>query len=308
MEFIELSGYALEEKVHIAQKHLIPKQQALHGLTPEQCSLGKPTIKALIQDYTSESGVRSLERCIASLCRKVTKALVSQETLHPKIQPTALHGLLGLAPYTTELYQKIPIPGVSIGLAWTPVGGDILFIESTLIPGEGKLQISGQLGEVMEESATAATSYLKAHAQELHIDPRLFRSYDLHIHVPDGATPKDGPSAGITIYTAIASLYTHRKVRAKLAMTGELTLRGTILPVGGIKEKVLAAKRAGIKTLILSTQNEKDIRDISPDYLRGLTFHYLEHVDALLPLALHKQPVSNPPQWPIEEGDTDKRP
>ena len=303
MEFIEVSGYALEEKIQIANKYLIPKQRKIHALKASQLTITQPALAKLIETHTSESGVRELTRQIATLSRKITKKLVAKEPHPTKITPDDITTLLGIEKYDVEQYQKINTPGVAIGLAWTAVGGEILFIEAVLTKGDGTLTISGQLGEVMEESAKAAHTYLKAHAQALHIDTRIFQHYDLHIHVPDGSTPKDGPSAGITLYTTLASLYTQRKVKEKLAMTGEITLRGSILPVGGIKEKILAAKRAGIEQIILSEKNKKDVQEINPNYIKNITFNYLNHVDELLPLTLAKNKIDQAQVWTIDDQE-----
>ena len=302
MDFVEVTGYALQEKINIAQKHLIPEQRTLHGLKGSDLIISEAALSKLIENYTSESGVRELTRQIATISRKIAKKLVLQENYQKKIQPENITNFLGIEKYDIEQYQTIPLPGVAIGLAWTEVGGEILFIETVLTKGEGKLTISGQLGEIMEESATAAYTYLKVKAKQLAIDERIFKKYDLHIHVPDGATPKDGPSAGITLYSALASLYTQRKVKEKIAMTGEITLRGNILPVGGIKEKILAAKRAGITQVILSQKNKKDVQEINPEYIKQVNFHYLTHIDELLPLVLEKEKVKNAQEWEIEKN------
>ena len=294
MEIIEISGYTLEEKVKIAQKHLVPKQKKEHGLKASAFSLNKAAMSKLVEKYTRESGVRNLERKIGMVARKVAKAVALEEKHLAKFGPDDLEDLLGASRFDKELYQGNIIPGVVTGLAWTQVGGEILFIESSLNRGKGKLTISGQLGDVMKESAIAALSYIKAQAELLDIDYRVFNHYDLHIHVPAGAVPKDGPSAGITMVTSLASIFTQRKVKNKLAMTGEITLRGKVLPVGGIKEKILAAKRAGIKEIILSNRNKKDIDEISEVYLKGLKFHFVETAQEVLEIALLKQKVENP--------------
>ncbi len=241
----------------------------------------------LIEDYTRESGVRELERKIGSLVRKTAKAIALGEEYPKRVEKEHITKRLGAAIFDQEQYQRITQPGVAIGLAWTPVGGEILFIEATLHRGKGKLTLSGQLGEVMKESAVTALSYLKSHAEGLAIDYRVFDQYDLHVHVPAGAVPKDGPSAGITLLSTLASLYTQRKVRDKLAMTGEVTLRGKVLPVGGIKEKILAAKRVGIRTIVLSSKNQKDIEEIHERYTKGLRFRYVEHAEEVLQYVLH---------------------
>ena len=302
MEVIELNGYTVEEKVEIAKKYLLPKQRKAHGLKASDVRIYDNAIAQLIEDYTRESGVRELERKLGSLARKVAKAVAAGESYPKNIKKSTLAQLLGAAPFDRALYQRHALPGIAIGLAWTPVGGEILFIEATLSKGKGKLTLSGQLGEVMKESAVTALSYLKAHAEPWGIDYRLFDQYDLHVHVPAGAVPKDGPSAGITLFTALASLYTQRQVKDKLAMTGEITLRGKVLPVGGIQEKILAAKRVGIQTIILSTQNRKDIQEINPRYTQDLTLHYVEHVEEVLQQALQPQRAKNARRWQLTEA------
>jgi ATP-dependent Lon protease len=299
MEIIELNGYTVEEKVEIAKKHLFPKQRRAHGLKANDVSIDSNAIATLVEDYTRESGVRELERKLGSVLRKVAKAVAAGEGYTKRIKKSDLARLLGAAPFDREIYQHNVLPGVAIGLAWTPVGGEILFIEASLNKGKGKLTLSGQLGEVMKESAVTALSYLKAHADTLNIDSRTFDQYDLHVHVPAGAVPKDGPSAGITLLTALASLYTQRRVKDRLAMTGEITLRGNVLPVGGIKEKILAAKRVGIQEIILSTKNKKDIQEIHPRYIQNLSLHYVDHVGEVLKQALHPQKVKNAQTWQL---------
>lgn len=299
MEVIELNGYTVEEKVEIAKKHLFPKQRKAHGLKVSDVSIYDSALASLIEDYTRESGVRELERKLGSVLRKVARAVASGESYPRRIKKGDFAQLLGAAPFDQEIYQRHVLPGVAIGLAWTPVGGEILFIEASLSKGKGKLTLSGQLGDVMKESAVTALSYLKAHADTLNIDGRIFDQYDLHVHVPAGAVPKDGPSAGITLFTALASLYTQRKVRDRLAMTGEITLRGKVLPVGGIKEKILAAKRVGIQEIILSAKNQKDIQEIHSRYIQNLTLHYVDHVEEVLQQALHPQKAKNARPWKL---------
>jgi ATP-dependent Lon protease len=294
MEFIEISGYTMEEKVKIAQKHLVPKQKKEHGLKAGDFTMNKTALVKIVEKYTRESGVRNLERKIGGVARKIAKSVALEEEHLYRIGPDHLEALLGPPLYDKELYQGNKIPGVVTGLAWTQAGGEILFIESSLSRGKGKLTISGQLGDVMKESAVAALSYLKAQAEHLGIDHRVFDKYDLHIHVPAGAVPKDGPSAGITMVTSLASSFTQRKVKDKIAMTGEITLRGKVLPVGGVKEKILAAKRAGIKEVILSNRNKKDLDEISEIYLKGLKFHLVETAQEVLDIALLKQKAENP--------------
>jgi ATP-dependent Lon protease len=294
MEIIELSGYTIEEKIEIAIKHLIPKQKKDHGLQVKDCTFSKAAVRKIIQDYTRESGVRNLERQIGSVVRHVAKSIALEEEFDGKITPEVVIEVLGAEIFDNELYQGNDIAGVVTGLAWTSVGGEILFIESSLSRGRGKLTLSGQLGEVMKESAVAALSWLKTHSEALGIDYRLFDQYDLHIHVPAGAVPKDGPSAGITMLTSMASAYTQRRIRPHLAMTGEITLRGKVLPVGGIKEKILAAKRAGIKEILLCKRNKRDIDEINEVYLKGLTIRYVETAEEVLDLALLKDKVTRP--------------
>ena len=307
MEIIELNGYTLEEKVEIAKKHLLPKQRKAHGLQSSEVSIYDNTMSKLIEDYTRESGVRELERKLGSVLRKVAKAVATKESYTPRIKKGDLAHLLGAAPFDREIYQHHVLPGVAIGLAWTPVGGEILFIEASLSKGKGKLTLSGQLGDVMKESAVTALSFLKAHADTLGIDNRIFDQYDLHVHVPAGAVPKDGPSAGITLFTALASLYTQRKVRDRLAMTGEITLRGKVLPVGGIKEKILAAKRVGIQEIILSTKNQKDIQEIHPRYIKNLSLYYVDHVEEVIQQALHPHKANNVRSWQLAQETTHQR-
>lgn len=301
MEIIELTGYTLEEKTEIAKRHLVPKQIADHGLEPDDVKVPKATIQKVIEDYTRESGVRNLERKIGQLVRNTAKQKAMEEEFAKSIKPDEVTKILGSEIFDKEIYQDIDTAGVVTGLAWTSVGGDILFIESILSRGKGKLTLSGQLGDVMKESAMTAISYLKAHAELLDIDYRLFDQYDLHIHFPEGAVPKDGPSAGIAIFTSIASVFTQRKVRARLAMTGEITLRGKVLPVGGIKEKILAAKRAGITDIILSQKNKKDINEIPEQYIKGVTIHYVDRVDEVVKIALLKETVKHPLKLTVRE-------
>ena len=303
MEIIEINGYTPEEKIQIAKKHLIPKQRTENGLSAKDIKFTPQAINRLIQDYTRESGVRQLERKVASVIRKVAKSIVLEEKYNKTIQPKDVLKYMGAPEYDNELYEKINVAGVATGLAWTQFGGEILFIESTLFRGKGKLTLSGQLGDVMKESATAALSYLKTNAGTIGIDHRVFDNFDLHIHVPSGAVPKDGPSAGITIFTSLASVFTQTKIKDKLAMTGEITLRGKVLPVGGIKEKILAAKRAGIKELIICAQNKKDVDEIKPDYIKDLKIHYVENVDEVLGLALTGEKVEKPVDLSVKAVD-----
>jgi ATP-dependent Lon protease len=294
MEIIEISGYTLEEKVQIAKKHLIPKQIKEHGMKPADIVLGTKAVTKIIEDYTRESGVRSLERKIGSVVRNIAKSIAMEEKYDKTIMPKDIARILGAEEFDKEIYQQNDTAGVVTGLAWTQVGGEILYIESSLSRGKGKMTLSGQLGEVMKESAVAALSYLKANADSLNINYKVFDQFDLHVHVPAGAVPKDGPSAGITMFTSLASIFTQRKVKDKLAMTGEITLRGKVLPVGGIKEKILAAKRAGIKEIILSSKNRKDIEEINKVYLEDLKIQYIENAVEVLEIALLKEKVRKP--------------
>jgi ATP-dependent Lon protease len=296
-----VTGYTQEEKVEIAMKHLIPKQLKEHGLKTAQVKFTKPAVAKIINSYTRESGVRSLERKIGTVVRNVAKSVAMEEDYEKLIAEATVRKILGAEIHDEELYQGNDIAGVVTGLAWTQVGGEILFVESSLSKGKGTLTISGQLGEVMKESAMAALSYLKFNAENLGVDARVFQQYDLHIHVPAGAVPKDGPSAGITMLTSLASIFTQRKVKSKLAMTGEITLRGKVLPVGGIKEKILAAKRSGIKEIVLSAKNRRDIDEIEKHYLKGLTFYYVDTVDEVLKVALLKEKVAKPMNFSLTE-------
>ena len=289
MELIELSGYTTEEKIEIAQRHLVKKEKEANGLGDnKELKISKAAMEYLIENYTRESGVRGMEKAIGSLMRKCAVKLASDEKIG-KIEKQDVTEMLGKPKYTKEIYQGNELPGVVTGLAWTSVGGVILFIETSISKGkEGKLTLSGNLGDVMKESAGLALSYIRAHADELGLSEEIFETHNIHIHVPEGAVPKDGPSAGITMATSLASALTGRRVRKNLAMTGEITLRGRVLPVGGIREKILAAKRAGIKEIILCKENEKDILEIPQDYLKGLSFHYVETVSDVLDYALLK--------------------
>jgi ATP-dependent Lon protease len=294
MEIIEVTGYTQEEKVEIAKRHLVPKQRKEHGLKATQITFEKASLVKIIEDYTRESGVRSLERVIGKVVRNIAKSIAMEEEYDPKITPETVRKVLGSEIFDKEIYEDNSIAGVVTGLAWTSVGGEILFIESSLSRGKGKLTLSGQLGDVMKESAMTALSYLKSRAESLGIDHRVFDQYDLHIHVPAGAVPKDGPSAGITMLTAMASVYTQRKIKAKVAMTGEISLIGKVMPVGGIKEKILAAKRAGIKEIILCKKNKRDIEEIDQRYVKGIDFHFVDRVDEVLDIALMKTKVDRP--------------
>jgi ATP-dependent Lon protease len=286
MEIIEVTGYTVEEKVEIAKKHLIPKQKKEHGLKSTDVVFDKAAIVKIVEEYTRESGVRTLERTIGKVVRKIAKAIAMEEEYDKKITVENVKEILGVEFFDKEIYQDNSVAGVVTGLAWTPVGGEILFIETALSRGRGKLTLSGQLGEVMKESAITALSYLKTKAEQIGIDYRIFDHYDLHVHIPAGAVPKDGPSAGITMLTAMASLFTQRMVKSKIAMTGEITLRGKVMPVGGIKEKILAAKRSGIKEIVMCHKNKRDIDEIDQQYTAGITFHYVDTVDQVLAIAL----------------------
>jgi ATP-dependent Lon protease len=286
LEIIDLSGYAVEEKIEIAKRHLIPKQQEMHGLKPGSFKLGETVLEKTIQDYTRESGVRELDRQLASIMRYQAKELVTKGKLKATITNNDVEKILGKPRYSNDLYKIANMPGVAVGLAWTYVGGDILFIETQLSEGKGELKLTGNLGNVMKESASTALTYLEANCKKVDISPEIFNKKDIHIHVPEGATPKDGPSAGITMLSALASAFTGRKIKPYLAMTGEITLRGQVLPVGGIKEKVLAARRAGLKEIIMCWQNEKDVEEINPQYIKGIKFHYVKNMQQVLDLAL----------------------
>ena len=293
MELIEVSGYILEEKVEIAARHLVPKQLEAHGLSKGKVKLPKKTLQIIIESYTRESGVRELDKKIAKIMRKLARKVASDEAIPAQIKPEDLHEYLGAVEYSRDKYQGNDYAGVVTGLAWTAVGGEILFVESSLSRGKGsKLTLTGNLGDVMKESAMLALEYIHAHASLFGINEELFENWN--VHIPEGAIPKDGPSAGVTMVTSLVSAFTQRKVRKNLAMTGEITLRGKVLPVGGIKEKILAAKRAGIKELILCKENQKDIEEIKADYVKGLTFHYVEDIRQVIDLALLKEKVDNP--------------
>lgn len=289
LEIIQLSGYSPEEKVEIAKRHLIPKQKEMHGLLKVPLKFPDKVILKIIQEYTRESGVRELDRLMAGMMRSVAKQVAMEEEVAPQVTDGRVEEVLGKPRFTNDIYTKGHPAGVVVGLAWTAVGGDILFIETSLSKGKGVVTLTGNLGTVMKESATAALSYLRAHATEFNIDPMRFDETNIHLHVPEGAVPKDGPSAGITMLTSLASAFTGRRVKPFLAMTGEITLRGQVLPVGGIKEKILAAKRAGIKDIIMCRQNEKDVEEVSEHYIKGLRFHYVDQANEVLDLALLKK-------------------
>jgi ATP-dependent Lon protease len=286
LEIIDLSGYAVEEKIEIAKRHLLPKQKEAHGLKNAKFKISDRVLEKIIQDYTRESGVRELDRHLAAIMRNQARQLASTGSLTASVSIEDIERILGRPRYNNELYKSAGIPGVAVGLAYTYVGGDILFIEASLSDGKHELRLTGNLGNVMKESAATALSYLSANAKRYGINPSLIEKKAVHIHVPEGAVPKDGPSAGITMLTALASAFTGKKIRPYLGMTGEITLRGQVLPVGGIKEKVLAAKRAGLKEIILCWQNEKDIQEINPDFIKGLKFHYVKAMNQVIELAL----------------------
>ncbi|MEQ3499306.1 endopeptidase La [Tenacibaculum sp. SSH1-16] len=291
MEIINVTGYTIEEKVEIAKKYLFPKQLKEHGLSKEHLTVGKKQIEKIVEGYTRESGVRGLEKQVAKVVRFAAKSIAMEEEYNVVLTNEDIETILGPARLERDKYENNDVAGVVTGLAWTSVGGDILFIESIISKGKGNLSITGNLGTVMKESSTIAMKYIKSNAEEFGINPEVLDKYDVHIHVPEGATPKDGPSAGITMLTSLVSVFTQRKVKNKLAMTGEITLRGKVLPVGGIKEKILAAKRANIKEIILCADNKKDIEEIKESYLKGLTFHYVTDMSEVIDIALTKQKV-----------------
>ncbi|MBU2994876.1 endopeptidase La [Cellulophaga baltica] len=293
MEMIPVSGYTIEEKVEIAKRHLLPKQLKEHGLSTKDLKVGKPQLEKIVEGYTRESGVRGLEKQVAKVVRNTAKNIAMELEHNEKLTSDDVVEILGPARMERDKYENNDVAGVVTGLAWTSVGGDILFIESILSKGKGTLSITGNLGKVMKESATIAMEYIKSNAELFKIDSEIFSKYNVHIHVPEGATPKDGPSAGITMLTSLVSLYTQKKVKKNIAMTGEITLRGKVLPVGGIKEKILAAKRAKIKELILCEENKRDILEIKEDYLKGLTFHYVNEMHEVIALAITNQDVKN---------------
>lgn len=293
MEIIEMNGYTIEEKIEIAKQHLLPNQLKEHGLDKKALQLGKKQLEYIITKYTRESGVRSLNKLMAQMARFVAKSIVMEEEYVVKPTEEDIVKILGIPKFENDLYENNETSGVVTGLAWTRVGGDILYIESILSEGKGGLSMTGNLGTVMKESATIALEYIKAYAEDLGIKPELFEKYKVHVHVPEGATPKDGPSAGIAMLTSLVSAFTQKRVKKNLAMTGEITLRGKVLPVGGIKEKILAAKRANIKEIILCSQNQRDVEKINPDYIKGLTFHYVDKMEEVLNIAITNQKVKN---------------
>jgi ATP-dependent Lon protease len=305
MEIIEITGYTTEEKMEIAKRHLLPKQLEEQGLKKEQLAIDKSVLEYIIENYTRESGVRGLEKVIAKIVRNTAKSIAMEQKYSVNVSEKELVKILGPA-HAKDRYQGNDVAGVVTGLAWTSVGGDILFIETSITRGNGKLTLTGNLGDVMKESAVIALEYLKSHSSILGLKSDLFDKWNVHIHVPEGATPKDGPSAGVTMLTAIASAFTQRKVKKHLAMTGEITLRGRVLAVGGIKEKILAAKRAGIKEIILSIDNKKDVLEIKKEYIKDLKFYYVEQMIDVVKLALLKEKVSNPLDLNIKVEDKTK--
>jgi len=293
MEIINVSGYTIEEKIEIAKRHLLPKQLKDHGLSKTDLKIGKAQLEKIVEGYTRESGVRGLEKQLAKMVRYAAMKIAMEEKYETKVTNEIIIEVLGAPRLERDKYENNDVAGVVTGLAWTRVGGDILFIESIISKGKGAMTLTGNLGKVMKESATIAMEYIKANAELLGVSPEVFSKYNVHIHVPEGATPKDGPSAGVTMLTSLVSLYTQRKVKKNLAMTGEITLRGKVLPVGGIKEKILAAKRAHIKEILLCEENRRDIEEIKPEYLKGLRFHYVKDMSQVIDLALTKQKVKN---------------
>lgn len=293
MEVIKMSGYTIEDKVEIAKKHLLPKQLVAHGLTAKHISISKKQLEKIVEGYTRESGVRGLENKIAQVIRNIAKSVAMEEEYNVKVSDSDIEKILGVPRLERDKYESNDVAGVVTGLAWTSVGGDILFIESIISAGKGSLSFTGNMGTVMKESITIAMEYVKANAKLLNINTEIFTKYNIHVHIPEGATPKDGPSAGIAMLTSLVSLLTQKKVKKNLAMTGEITLRGKVLPVGGIKEKILAAKRANIKEIILCHENKSDIEEIKAEYVAGLTFHYVKEMSEVLAIALTKENVKN---------------
>src|SRR5690606_37757291 len=293
MEVIEMTGYTIGEKIEIAKQHLLPKQLKEHGLSEKDLIIGKSQLEKIIEGYTRESGVRSLEKHIAKIIRSIAKSIAIGEEYPKKITDEKIVEILGTPKLERDKYENSEVAGVVTGLAWTQVGGDILFIESILSKGKGNLTLTGNLGPVMKESATLALEYIKANAESLGIDSEFLSNHNIHIHVPEGATPKDGPSAGIAMLTSLVSTITQKRVKKSLAMTGEITLRGKVLPVGGIKEKILAAKRAKIKEIILCQDNKPDVEEIKPEYIKGLTFHYVKDMSEVLKIAITNQKAKN---------------
>ncbi|NIJ55561.1 endopeptidase La [Dyadobacter arcticus] len=306
MEIIEMTGYTIEEKLQIAKRYLVPKQRRDHGLKATDVKMDDAALVRIIEGYTRESGVRNLEQKVGGVIRKVAKSVAMEQEYSKTIRPEQVEKYLGAEIFDKDLYQDNDFAGVVTGLAWTSVGGEILFIETSLSRGKGNLTLSGQLGDVMKESAVAALSYLKANADRMGIDYRIFNHYDLHVHVPAGAVPKDGPSAGVTMVTSMASIFTQRRVKPFIAMTGEITLRGKVLPVGGVKEKILAARRAGVKEIILCIKNRKDVEEVPANYIKDLSFHYVDQIDEVLSFALLPDKVKNATHFIFPEEKREK--
>jgi ATP-dependent Lon protease len=293
MEIIKVTGYTIEEKVEIGKRHLLPKQLKEHGLNRDHLKIGKRQMEKIVEGYTRESGVRGLEKQLAKMVRFAAKSIAMEEPYEVKVTNEVVEKVLGPPRLERDKYENNEVAGVVTGLAWTQVGGDILFIESIISKGKGALNITGNLGKVMKESAAIAMQFIRSNSETYGLDPEIFDKYNVHIHVPEGATPKDGPSAGIAMLTSLVSLFTQKKVKKSLAMTGEITLRGKVLPVGGIKEKILAAKRARIKEIILCEDNRKDIEEIKEEYRKGLTFHYVTDMSEVIDIAITRQKVKN---------------
>jgi ATP-dependent Lon protease len=306
MEIIEMTGYTIEEKLQIAKRYLVPKQRKDHGLKATDVKVDDTALVKIIEGYTRESGVRNLEQKVGAVVRKIAKSVAMEQEYPKTIKTEQVEKYLGAEIFDKDLYQDNDFAGVVTGLAWTSVGGEILFIETSLSRGKGGLTLSGQLGDVMKESAVAALSYLKANADRMGIDYRIFNHYDLHVHVPAGAVPKDGPSAGVTMVTSMASIFTQRRIKPYLAMTGEITLRGKVLPVGGVKEKILAARRAGVREIILCVKNRKDVEEVPANYIKDLTFHYVDQIDEVLAIALLPEKVKNATQFVFPEEKKEK--
>jgi ATP-dependent Lon protease len=300
MEVVEFAGYAEAEKLQIAKSYLVPRQIADNGLEPGQIEVGEPALVEIIASYTREAGVRQLEREIGAICRGVATRVAEGNQERAVIEKQSVRDYLGPEKFINDIALRTSLPGVATGLAWTPVGGDILFVEATKMRGEGRLQLTGQLGDVMKESAQAALSLIKSRAESLGIDPEMFRTQDLHVHIPAGAIPKDGPSAGVTLFVALVSLLLGRRVSKEVAMTGEISLRGLVLPVGGIKEKVLAAKRAGLSRVLLPALNRRDLEDIPPNAVQDLRFEFLDTVDDALKFALEDEDSAG---RPVDRGE-----
>ncbi|HEX7664036.1 MAG TPA: S16 family serine protease, partial [Polyangiaceae bacterium] len=303
LEVIEVPGYTRMEKKMIAKEFLCPKQLSAHGLTPERLDFTDEGIEKIVDSYTREAGVRNLEREVASVCRAVAVRLAEGEDVHEKATPETVEKMLGAPRHDHDVAEKEMVPGVATGLAWTPSGGDVLFIEATKMPGKGSVTVTGNLKSVMQESATAALTFVRSHAKDLGLEPEFLKTIDLHVHVPKGGTPKDGPSAGVTMFTAVSSLLLGAPVKRDVAMTGEITLRGTVMPVGGIKEKLLAAHRAGMRTILIPSKNERDLDDIPTDVRKDLTVHLIKRVNEILPIVL-SEPIAPPQSIPPPDGSS----